>query len=200
MFVRTLAASAVAALVFGGLVPAARADFSLVSEDLSINRTSGVADFSLTFNQKPDFATLAADGTPANSFQVEFDGATAPGSAVPNDLTAVVRGDEIHVDNTVRVRAPSGNGGPGSGGWGPIVDAVPYSLTGNTVQFAMPTADLGWTGGAWQANVYSLADGDLTAQQTVTSIPAPPAFWGGLAGLVVVAGVTAVQRRRRASA
>ncbi len=197
MFPRFLAGSVLAAVVLA-VAPPARAEFALVSQDLTVSRQAAVVDFSLTFNQPPDFRTIDAAGIPVNSFQVEFNG----NAALPADMTAVVRGDEIHLANAVRVRSPVGDGGPDSGGWGPITGSVPFSLTGSTVSFAVPGADLGWTGGAWQASTYSLAYGDLTAQQSVSSVPAPPAFWGGLAGLGVVAGLsirrTAVRRRTRA--
>ena len=84
-----------------------------------------------------------------------------------------------------------------------MVDAVPFSTAGHTVTFVIPTADLGWTGGAYAADVFSLSHGALTAQQTVTSVPAPPALWAGLAGLAAVAAMQwrqAVRRRRRALA
>jgi hypothetical protein len=202
MFVRMLACSAVAVLGSAAFAQVARADFSLVSQDLTLNRQSASVSFSLTFNQAPNF-TVGSDGDPVNSFQVEFDGAPSPGSTVPDDLTAVVRGDEISAANAIRIRTPTGNGGPGSGGWGPVVGTVPFSLAGDTIAFTVPTAELGWTGGVWGASVYSLADGNLTAQQSVSSIPAPPAFWAGLAGLTALAGYTAygsVVRRRRAGA
>ena len=195
MVSRSLVASTLAALVLASIVPAARGEFTLVSQDLTINHQVDSIHFALTFDQIPDFQTIDSDGRPADSFQVEFDG----NSAMPNDLTAVVRGDEIHLANAIRVRSPSGNGGAGSGGWGPVVGTVPYSLTGNTVAFTVPGATLGWTGGAWAASTFSLQNGSLTAQQTATSVPAPPAFWGGLAGLVVVGGLSvrrAVSRRR----
>jgi hypothetical protein len=190
MLARILAGPALAVAILVTVAPAARADFALVSQDLTLSKKDDVAQFSLTFNQAPDFTTVDSLGRPANSFQVEFDGAIDPATALPTDLTAVVRGDEIHVADTVRIRAPTGDGGANSGGWGPIVGAVPFSLTGSTVSFTVPLEDLGWTGGEWQANVFSLSYGDLTAQQTVSSIPAPPAFWGGLAGLAVVAGLS----------
>ena len=192
MFPRSLAGSAFAAVILATVAPAARADFALVSQDLTVNRQADTVHFALAFNQAPNFYSVDADGRPANSFQVEFNGA----SALPNDLTAVVRGDEIHIANAVRVRSPFGDGGADAGGWGPVVGTVPFSLTGNTVAFTVPAADLGWTGGAWTASTFSLNYGDLTAQQTVSSVPTPPAFWGGLAGLGVAAGVTA----QRASA
>lgn len=190
MFGRILAGPVLAVAVLACVAPAARADFTLVSQDLDLSRKDDAVRFTLTFNQAPDFTTVDAQGRPANSFQVEFDGAVDPSTQLPTDMTAIVRGDEIHVANGVRVRTPTGDGGPDSGGWGPVVGTVPFSLTGNTVSFSVPLEDLGWTGGDWSANIFSLNYGDLTAQQTVTSIPAPPAFWAGLAGLTVVAGLS----------
>ncbi len=202
MLARILAGPVVALALFVTVAPEARADFALVSQDLTLSTKDDVAHFALTFNQTPDFATLDSIGRPANSFQVEFDGAIDPATALPTDLTAVVRGDEIHVADAVRVRSPVGDGGANSGGWGPVVGAVPFSLTGTTVSFDVPLQDLGYAGGEWQANIFSLSYGDLTAQQTVSSIPAPRAFWGGLAGLTVLAGLSVrrTMARRRAAA
>lgn len=176
--------------------PAARADFALVSQDLSINRQAGSATFSLTFNQQPNFYTTDAAGRPANSFQVEFDGTYDPAlpSYYPTSLTAVVRGDEIHVGSGVTVRSPAGNGGDNSGGWGPVLSSVPFTTVGNTVTFTTPMADLGTANGnPYQYAVFSLEYGSLTAERVVTSIPTPAAFAGGLVGLGIVALVT---RRR----
>ncbi len=79
MFARSLAGSALAAVVLAVAAPAARADFALVSQDLTINRQADTVSFSLTFNQAPDFYTADSYGRPADSFQVEFDGsATCP--------------------------------------------------------------------------------------------------------------------------
>ena len=201
MFVRTLACAAVALSLAGASV--ARGEFALVSQDLAMNRSTRSVDFSLTFNQPPDFYHAASDGTPANSFQVEFNGAVDPVTSLPEDLTAVVRGDEIHSAGAIRVRSPRGNGGAGSGGWGPVVGTVPFTSVGDTVTFAIPTDQLGWSGGAWSATTYSLSAGELTAQRSVSSVPAPRAVWAGSAGLAVVAAwqwQRATRRTRFASA
>jgi hypothetical protein len=202
MLVRILAGPALAVALVAAIAPAARADFALVSEDLTLTRQDPDAHFSLTFNQAPNFATIGTSTTPVDSFQIEFDGTSTIPFEIPSDMTAVVRGDEIHVADNIRIRTPTGDGGPDSGGWGPVVGTVPFSLTGTTVSFDIPKGELGYTGGDWTASVFSLDAGSLTAQQTVTSVPTPPAFWGGLAGLAVVAGLS-VRRtliRRRSSA
>src|SRR5258708_5839575 len=70
---KNAAVAAVGAVALSSVVSTARADFLLESQSLSIDKKSQVADFSLTFNQTPDFATLDALG-PANSFQIDFNG------------------------------------------------------------------------------------------------------------------------------
>jgi hypothetical protein len=168
-----------------------------VSQDLSIDRQDQTADFTLTFNQAPDFTALNSRGIPNESFQVEFAGDYAPtGPGFPRDLTAVVRGDEIHDADALRIRAAHGVGGSGSGGWGPVVDTVPFKLVGDTVSFSVPTRDLGWSGRDYQYNAFSLQYGKLTAQEVVTMVPTPTALQGGLVGLLAVVGVTSYLRRR----
>jgi hypothetical protein len=178
-------------------VPAARADFTLVSQGLTIDEKDHLADFSLTFNQKPNFTYVDSDGRPTDSFQYSFDGNFNPAVDGPyGQPTAIIRGDEIHLDNTIVIRNPNGDGGPNSGGWGPVMASVPFKLIGDTVDFAVPTADLGITDHSYQYQVYSLSSGSLTADQTVSVIPLPSAFYSGLLGLGLAAGAGMWMRRR----
>jgi hypothetical protein len=198
MFIRTRLLSLVAVVL---LVLPARpvlADFELVSSDLTVNKSAGLIDFSLTFNQAPVFGNVGPGRVPAESFQVNFVGNPVLGSspARDTDLTAVIRGDEIHIGNDVRVRQPTGNGGLDSGGWGPVTAAVPYNLSNNTVSFSIPATALGWTGGQYSASIYSLNYGTLTAAQTVQLIPTPSGAIGGGVGLCLVAVLVTVQKRR----
>lgn len=192
--------AAMSGVVLCGSALTARADFLLESQDFSMNQQT--ANFSLTFNQAPDFYTLDSLGRPADSFQIDFNGAYSPnpgpqGNFV-NNFTSVVRGDEIHVANNIRIRGTAGDGGPNSGGWGAIVGAVPFSLIGDTISFSVPTKDLGWTGHSVQFTTLSLADGAQTSSRTVTMVPTPRAFPAGVAGLFVMAGATFIIRRRSA--
>src|SRR5438105_11416061 len=50
----------------------ARANFVLLSQSLTLDRGDGRADFTLTFNQSPDFTTTDRFGRQADSFQIEF--------------------------------------------------------------------------------------------------------------------------------
>jgi hypothetical protein len=183
-------AGVAALLVFASI---ARADFLLVSQSLTVDQPYDAAIFQLTFNQAPDFYTLNSQGQPADAFQINFAGIyPAPGVAFPRNLTAVVRGSEIHEQGTIRIRSATGNGGPEAGGWGPVVDSVPFSLLGDTVDFSIPERDLGWNGHSTaQYRVFSLQYGQQTASETVTLVPTPTALESGLVGLLIVAAVTA---------
>ncbi len=175
----------------------ARAEFMLVSQNLSIDNADHTADFNLTFNQPPDFKTLDSAGRPADSFQIDFAGKyPVPGESFPRDLTSIVRGDEIHLADTLRIRSATGIGGADSGGWGPVVTTVPFSLVGDTVSFSVPSKDLGWSGRGYQYHAFSLQYDRLTASQAVTMVPTPTALQGGVGGLLVIAGVTTYNRRR----
>ncbi len=191
------------AVVLGGVVvwatvATARGDFLLESQSVAIDNKTHLADFSLTFNQPPDFNTLGSVG-PINSFQIDFNGNYNPHNAATfrNSLTGIVRGDEIHTAGDIPIRALNGDGGPSSGGFGPVVGSVPFNLIGDTVTFSVPTADLGYTGHYYQYDAISLANGRQTANQFVTAVPTPAAFPSGVVGLIFVAGATYLIRRRQ---
>jgi hypothetical protein len=193
-----LAALGLIALAAGG--PSAKADFLLESQSLTVDRKDQTADFSLTFNQAPDFTTLDSLGRPANSFQIEYAANYDPSIKFQKSLTGIVRGDEIHIADDLRIRSANGNGGPDAGGWGPIVGSVPFSLIGDTVSFSIPTVDLGGFTKTSAYDVFSLAYGKQTVNQFVTMVPTPAAFPSGLAGLAIVGGVSLAIRKRSVSA
>jgi hypothetical protein len=190
----------IAGLTLVAFVAAARGDFTLVSQNLTINRRDHVADFSLTFNEAPDFFSVDAYGRPLESFQYSFNGNYTLGDdqAFLDNLTAIVRGDEIHLGDRVRIRLPDGDGGPDSGGWGPVTAAVPFKLIGDKMSFSVPTADLGYVGPYYQYEVFSLDDGSTTSDKTITVIPLPSAFWSGLVGLGIAAAAGSRLRRAKA--
>jgi hypothetical protein len=191
-------AAVIGGMVVSAAVSTARADFLLESQSVSIDNKSHLVDFSLTFNQSPDFATQDTLG-PADSFQIDFNGNFDPHSttAFRNSLTAVVRGDEIHIAGDIPIRSLNGTGGANSGGFGPVVGSVPFNLIGDTVTFSVPTKDLGYTGHSYQYEAISFANGRQTASQFVTAVPTPAAFPSGVVGLILVAGATYVIRRRQ---
>jgi hypothetical protein len=178
-----------------GFAAISRADFLLESQHLAYDASTGSANFSLTFNQAPDFNTLNSQGEPADAFQVNFAGIYPTTTPFPRNLTAVIRGEEIHNGNGIPVRATTGDGGPQAGGWGPARDSVPFQLVGDTVDFSVPATDLGWDGHGGQYRVFSLQYGQQTASETVTLVPTPTALESGLAGLLIIAGVSAYMRQ-----
>jgi hypothetical protein len=84
--------------------------------------------FRLIFNEAPDFTTVDQFNRPENDFQYQ----------TPD---AVIRGAELHVSgDMLRIRAlgPPDTSDPNSGGWGPIIDSVPFTLSGTTMTFSIP--------------------------------------------------------------
>ncbi|HSV14833.1 MAG TPA: hypothetical protein VLI90_11270 [Tepidisphaeraceae bacterium] len=163
-------------LLLSGATPTARANFVLLSHHLTVDRTADTASFDLVFNQKPDLHSVDSDGRAINSFQIEFAGDHAlDGLPYPQNLTAVIRGEEIHIADAVRIRAPIGDGGPNSGGWGPVIDSEPFTVDQNKVSFSTSIEDLGLRGRTFNYSVYSLESGSLTAIEEVHVVPLPPA-------------------------
>jgi hypothetical protein len=123
----------------------------------------GTAAVTIKFYRPPDFFTLDEFGRQAFSFQVFADAAAAPAgisdfhaaAAGQGDATSktIVRGEEIHINDDLRVRAivPFYEEEGGGGGWGPILDEVPYQLDGATLTFSAPLASFrdGGDGRMW---------------------------------------------------
>ena len=130
----------------------ARATGMVRSHKCSADPRKGLATFRIRFAQMPDFATLDGQGRQATSFQIYADAAAlvpfgdffaALAGEADGATKTVIRGEEIHVDDTIRVRGiVPGWDEPGSGGWGPILDEVPYQLEDATVVFEVPLASL----------------------------------------------------------
>ena len=107
--------------------------------------------FSLAFNQHPNFIALDSNGRPQDSFQiyVAYDPATPNPEAAPN---VVIRGDEIHIAHTIRIRdAQPAVADPHAGGWGAIRGTAAYHLRNEPngtalLKFSVPFAVLGITG------------------------------------------------------
>jgi hypothetical protein len=175
-------------LLLLGITSTARANFVLVSHHLTLDHATDTAAFELVFNQKPDFHSVDSDGRVINSFQIEFAGDHAlDGLPYPQNLTAVIRGEEIHIANAVRIRKPIGDGGSNSGGWGPVIDSGPFSVDQNKISFSTSIDDLGLRGREFNYSVYSLESGSLTAIEEVHVVPLPSAVEMGLfVGAIVV--------------
>jgi hypothetical protein len=119
--------------------------------------------FVLVFSQTPDFTTLDSQGRPQDSFQIfiAFNPAT-PNPANPQSVDVLVRGDEIHIANALRIRnARPPVADPNAGGWGSIRGTVPYHLRTQpngaaVLTFSAPFHLLGITGQfAWALETYN---------------------------------------------
>jgi hypothetical protein len=116
----------------------AQAEFMFVSESAVYNPATGAVQFTIEFNQAPDFFTQDSAGRIANSFQYFIVG--DPRLPYPENYDAIIRGEEIHLTgDTLRIRnsAPS-DPDPAAGGWGAIRGAVPFSLDGDILTFSTP--------------------------------------------------------------
>ncbi len=105
------------------------------------NYASQETTFFITFNEAPDFFTLDGANRQADSFQYYID--TDASDPTPgNNVESVIRGSEIHIDGDIRIRDRYGYDGTDldSGGWGPILGSVSYSLSGSTLSFTTPWA------------------------------------------------------------
>jgi hypothetical protein len=143
----TIMAIAMALGLSGGMAFGAQ----IISQDVTFNANTGVADFLITFDSTPDFFSADAFGRQADSFQFFIN--TNP-SPTPFDMptlwrnaTTIIRGEEIHVfgDIPIRARTPSSSD-PSSGGWGSMRGLVPFSISGASVNFSVSMAALGVTG------------------------------------------------------
>src|SRR5687767_6805430 len=111
------AAFALTTTAAGGLLSpaAARASVVIVSQSAEVDAARERAFFTLEFDAVPDFYTLGEFGQAKDAFQYEIDGnGSAPGEMRMSDIDAVVRGEEIHAVDALRVRS-----------WGPGVESDP---------------------------------------------------------------------------
>src|SRR5438270_397238 len=130
----------VAVVAVSGAVRTARAGFAIVSQQVELDYRQQEADFSLTFNQPPDFRSRDALGRPLNSFQYEI----VPDTSAPIEdfpvtaIRAVVRGDEIDGAGRIPVRdgiETARDTVAAAGGWGLVRGTVPFELSGPRLTF-----------------------------------------------------------------
>ena len=126
----------------------------------------------------PDFFTLDTFGRQADSFQFYIDSELNDPTPFNSYLVDVlIRGEEIHVGGGIPIRnaQPFGTGGPDSGGWGPLVGSVAYSLSalGNgeaKLNFAVPTNLIN---GPFLYGVETYGYGSATSSD-IRTFPGPP--------------------------
>ena len=172
-----------------GVAPsAARGGVVIVGHSAAVDAQRKRASFALEFDKAPDFYTLDSVGRVADSFQYEIDPDGPASADFPvNDVDAVVRGDEIHATDALRVRggfhdAPDPD--PLAGGWGPVRTTVPFNLDGRHLTFEVPLDALGdgAADGIFSYRVFTTDFGLTTSQIEASvgaiSVPLPPGAWG----------------------
>lgn len=145
--------------VAGASPTPAQSALRVVSRSVTVRGDPHAIRFEVVFDRAPDFHSVDSEGRQADSFQFHLD--VLPGSGgmhgqSPYPWECIVRGEEIHGTGRIlirdHVRGPSEE--PSSGGWGPVVGSVAYTLDGAHQQFDIPFSLLGTTTG--EIN-YSLA-------------------------------------------
>jgi hypothetical protein len=198
-----------------GVAMPARAGIHIVSDDANVDRSAGVARFHVRFDSAPDLWTVDEFGRVADSFQYEIDGNwNAPLGLPPQGLDSVVRGDEIHVADALRIRDArfgiTPDPDPDAGGWGAVKATVPFSLKGSELRFEAPLAAIGDDDGYFAYRLFTTEYG-LTSSEVErrllppgepgpqpATIPLPPAIWSAAsaAGFLLAARVARRIARR----
>ena len=175
----------------------ARGGVRVLQQMVDVSQSAGTATFSLSFDHAPNFLATDVGGRSVDSFQVEVDGNWRPGQPLVQDLTAIVRGDEIHFGGTLPIRAASPpTDDPHAGGWGAIVQSIPFTTSADQVKFTAPLASLGVSGSFFSYRAFTMQDGQITASAEAATVPLPEALSAGACGLVVVGACVRRQMRR----
>jgi len=146
--------------------------------DPSTNRTY----FGITFDAPPDFYTIYAADYQLDSFQFYIS------YSLPYLVTfapIIVRGEEIHLNSTVVIRNGVGaDGGPHSGGWGPVRAETPYVLSGTVLTFNVPSSVIGDDDGYFwyvlDCTKYGATTSSMTGSSVVGSVPTAKSSWGAI--------------------
>jgi hypothetical protein len=129
------------------------------------------------FDVAPDFWSVDEFDRIADSFQYEVaPDWKAPLGLPPESFSSVIRGDEIHVTNGLRIRDAAFNfvpdDDPDAGGWGGVIATVPFTLTGRELRFEAPLAALGDDDGYFAYRLFTTEYG-LTVDEVESRLPPP---------------------------
>jgi hypothetical protein len=175
-------------------------DFHLVAQTVGVDTDAQTATFTLTFNRVPDFTAAAGGGGQPNAFQYEIDADTHSFDDPLDfdDLDTVIRGAEIHQGEGLPVRDRDGDGGPNSGGWGPVRALLPFELDDQTLTFTTGLSTIGDEGdGRFRYRLITIDDGALTSDTQGAVIPLPAPVWAGIVMLSALGAARALRQVRR---
>jgi hypothetical protein len=116
----------------------------VVSESASYCARTGVLDFKLKFDHRPNFRTVDEFGRRRDSFQYAVVGDSS--QPFPQNYDAIIRGDELKIKGSagslpIRRSGPP-DPGPAAGGWGAVRAVVPVRLRGSLLTFSAPLSTL----------------------------------------------------------
>jgi hypothetical protein len=166
------------------LAPAAAPALQIVSHVEHYDAPSQTFHFSITFSGPPDFFTVDQYGRTKDAFQYWITWALHISDPLYPLGTpdVLVRGVEINTAGGIPIRDRSGEGGPNSGGWGPIRGIVPYQLSGPTITFDVPQAMLGDPDGKFSyylgVFVYGATTDERTGVSDDNTVSAARESWG----------------------
>jgi hypothetical protein len=190
---RSIVLSALAALVPAAASSAAVVDFHIASQEVTVDRSAGVAQFALTFTRAPVFVAAGGD---AFQYEIDVDSTDTGASLGLNEIDAVARGGEIWEGQGIPLREVSGAAqGPEAGGWGPVRALFPFDLDENTIIFKAPLAVLGANKGTFRYRALAIENGATSSEIIGAVIPTPAALGPGIALLSGVMVLRATRRR-----
>jgi len=161
----------------------------IVNSSVVLSPAEQTATFDLQFNQPPDFYTLDSAGRPHDSFQYfinpNWSGNTRDLELSYGQFCDVVRGDEIHTSGMLLIRDATIPARPDStsGGWGPVIAAVPFDAKAGNLTFTATFNDLRAPKGTFSYEAYTTHFGATVSTVQGWAVPLPPAAWTGLAML-----------------
>jgi hypothetical protein len=162
------------------------ASFTIISDSVKIDDADRTTSFSLQFDFHPNFTATDHLGRQIDSFQYFIDPNTSGNPLSPTAGDTIIRGEEIHAADALRIRNATGDhSGPSAGGWGAIRGTVPFTVSDDSVQFTVGWHVLGETGDHFKYAVQTYEFGSLNDSR-VRLIPLPSALWAGGSMLAIV--------------
>jgi hypothetical protein len=170
--------AAAVAVLSAGLV--ARAQFSIVSQSAVLDPSTQFVDFTIDFNQVPDFITTDEFGRPADTYQYYIFGDTS--LPYPAYYDSIIRGVEAPATTDlipIRNAAPPVSD-PAAGGWGSIRGEVPFTLDGDVLSFTVPLSVIsdhsvdGIFSYTLETYTYGATTDSVTTQDTISEAVVTP--------------------------
>ena len=163
----------------------AKSGVAPLNQSVHVDVGSRRATFSLTFDHPPDLNGTGAVGHQIDGSQVETSSAMNNSQAPTGQIAGVVRGEEIHFNGMLPVRAGSPPAvDPHAGGWGAVIGTAPFSVSGDVATFSSPLARLGSSDEHFAYEAFATHDGQIVGEAQAQTVPLPVAL--PIAGIVLL--------------